>query len=240
MSNEIPDMATDDVKPYCFWHPDTASEETYHQLVTRYPDMAYTVGRACAVAGYDRLYHKLDILPEISIAEEARESLSKVGSKAIYDHIMRQPICYAVLDDYTRSINHQNPRSPAFMNGDTAVRSTLDVTAAMKGFLDFGDTFFDIAEDGHMAEVGTHVYYYASQDTLPPEHVELLYTPLPFHLPTIKKDPLIVMAAYEGNLDRYLRLRRPRMVEREHAAILRGIYHNTTFAKWWSLQEDAD
>ncbi|OIW33313.1 hypothetical protein CONLIGDRAFT_651942 [Coniochaeta ligniaria NRRL 30616] len=203
MSNEVPDMATDDVKPYCYWHPDTASEETYHQLVKRYPEMAYSVGRACAVAGYDGLYHKLDILPEVSTAEEARERSSlMVGSKAIFDHIMRQPICYAVLDDYTRSINHQNPRSPAFMNGDTAVRSTLDVTA-----------------------------------TLPREHVELFYTPLPYHLPTIAKDPLIVMAAYEGNLDRYLRLRRPTMVEHERLTVLRGIYHNTTFAKWWSLQE---
>ncbi|KAJ4398157.1 hypothetical protein N0V85_006354 [Neurospora sp. IMI 360204] len=245
MSNEVPDMATDDVKPYCFWHPDTASEETYRRLATRYPDMAYSVGRACAVAGYDGLYHELDILPEVSIAEEARESsAAKAGSKAIFDHIMKQPVCYAVLDDYTRSVHHQNPRSPAFMNGDTAVRSTLDVTIAPKDlFAPFaeGDDDkqfdFNIAEDRHIGEVSTYQAFYYSQTTLPPEHVGLLYSPLPSHLPTTIKDPLIVMAAYEGNVDRYVRLRRPHMVLQEHGAVLRGIYHNTTFAKWWSLQE---
>ncbi|KAK3948106.1 hypothetical protein QBC32DRAFT_318166 [Pseudoneurospora amorphoporcata] len=69
-----------------------------------------------------------------------------------------------------------------------------------------------------------------------PEYVELFYTPLPLHLPTMVKDPLIIMAAYGGNLDRYLRLRRPEMIMGEHGAVLRGIYYNTTFAKWWSLQ----
>lgn len=247
MSNEVPDMPTDDVKPYCIWYPDTANEETYRLLVKRYPDMVYSVGRACAVAGYDGLYHELDILPEVSIAEEARESsTANAGSKAIFEHIMKQPICYAVLDDYTRSVHHQNPRSPAFMNGDTAVRSTLDVTVAPEDsnwkdrrFLDAWFPF-DIAEDDHIAEVTTHASFFEPQGTLPPEHVELLYSPLPSHLPTIIKDPLIVMAAYEGNLDRYLRLRRPDWVMQEHGAILRGIYHNTTFAKWWSLQPRED
>jgi hypothetical protein len=249
MSNEIPEMATDEVKPYCFWHPDIANEDTYRQLIKRYPDpkLAYSVGRACAVAGYDQLYHELDILPDVSIAEEARESFtlsntvrSKVGSKAIFDHIMRQPICYAVMDDYTRTINHHNPRSPAFINGDTAVRSTLDVTVSLKDYYTFGDPLFDITEDGHISETGTHRHFLESQGTLPSKHVELLYVPLPPHLPisTTFKDPLILMAAYEGNLDRYLRLRRPRMVEHERSAVLRGIYHNTTFAKWWSLQDD--
>lgn len=241
MSNQIPKMATDDAKPYCFWHPDVPSENTLRQLAKRYPEMAYLVGRACAVAGYEGLYHELSLLPEVSIAEEARES-DKPGSKAIFEYIMKQPVCYAVLDDYTRSVNHQNPRCPAFMNGDTAVRSTLDVTVNPEdhryrtiNYNPYYDSCpFDIAEDDHIGLVTTHIY--AGQDTLPPQHVELLYSPLPLHLPTMMKDPLIIMAAYEGNLDRYLRLRRPRMVMGEHGAVLRGIYHNTTFAKWWSLQ----
>ena len=128
MSNEVPDMASDEAKPYCIWYPEVASEDTYRRLVKAYPDMVYTVGRACAVAGYDKLYYELNILPEVSIAEEARDSASaKAGSKAIFDHIMSQPVCYAVLDDYTRSANLNKPRCPAFMNGDTAVRSLLDI-----------------------------------------------------------------------------------------------------------------
>lgn len=241
MSNEIPDIATDDVRPYCFWHPNTASEETYRQLAKRYPEMAYSVGRACAVAGYDRLYHELDILPEISIAEEARAASAKPGSKSIFDHIMRLPVCYAVLDDYTRSVNHQNPRSPALMNGDTAVRSTLDVAISMIAYDGYKESccdYFDIAEDGHISEYSNSWFLSLLPGRLAPEYLEPFYTPLTSHLPTINKDPLIVMAAYEGNLDRYLRLRRPRMVEQKNGAVLRGIYHNTTFAKWWSLQDN--
>lgn len=45
------------------------------------------------------------------------------------------------------------------------------------------------------------------------------------------------MAAYKGNLDRYIRLRRPRMLKEEFEAVIRGIYHNTTLTKWWSLQD---
>lgn len=77
MSNEVPDRATNNVKPYCIWYPDLASEDTYRRLAKRCPDMIYAVGRACAVAGYDKLYHDLDILPEVSIAEEARDNGGK-------------------------------------------------------------------------------------------------------------------------------------------------------------------
>jgi hypothetical protein len=68
MSNEVPEMPTDNVRPYCIWYPDIASENTYRQVAKLCPEMRYTVGRACAVAGYDKLYHELDLLPEASIA----------------------------------------------------------------------------------------------------------------------------------------------------------------------------
>jgi hypothetical protein len=42
------------------------------------------------------------------------------------------------------------------------------------------------------------------------------------------------MAAYEGNVDRYHRLRRPVMVESEQKAVIRGIYHSTSFAMYWT------
>ena len=65
--------------------------------------------------------------------------------------------------------------------------------------------------------------------------VTLLYSPLPSDLPAfiINKDELILMAAYEGNVDRYVRLRRPYFLDKEVACIVRGIYHNTSFASWW-------
>ncbi|CBF71445.1 hypothetical protein AN6781.2 [Aspergillus nidulans FGSC A4] len=37
----------------------------------QYPSMRYQVGRACAAAGYFDLYKELDLLPDVSIAEEA-------------------------------------------------------------------------------------------------------------------------------------------------------------------------
>lgn len=44
------------------------------------------------------------------------------------------------------------------------------------------------------------------------------------------------MAAYYGDIDRYSRLRRPRLIKSEMACVVRGIYHNSMFAKWWSFQ----
>ncbi|KAB5571727.1 hypothetical protein GE09DRAFT_1282248 [Coniochaeta sp. 2T2.1] len=44
-------------------------------LARRYPQMRYQVGRACAVAGYTDLYKELGLLPDITIAEEAQDSV---------------------------------------------------------------------------------------------------------------------------------------------------------------------
>lgn len=47
------------------------------------------------------------------------------------------------------------------------------------------------------------------------------------------------MAAYDGNADRYARLMDPReMGQTEVFCVIRGIYHNTIFARWWSDQLD--
>jgi len=94
MSDIIPEMKEADEFPYCIWYPDVASEDTYRQLVERYPQLRYLVGRACAVAGYTQLYHELDLLPEVSIAEEAREN----GATAVFNHIMASTTKYAVLN----------------------------------------------------------------------------------------------------------------------------------------------
>ncbi|KAL4944050.1 hypothetical protein BDV06DRAFT_220627 [Aspergillus oleicola] len=81
-------------------------------------------------------------------------------------------------------------------------------------------------------------------DTRPPEGHEraipYLYSPLPDELPSgVHKDPLLLYAAYVGNIDRYVRLRDPtHMIKHELECIIRGIYHDTMFAKWWSLQPD--
>lgn len=123
MSNMIPDMASQEVVPYCIWYPDVATEDTYRKLYHRYPEMRYHIGRACAVAGYGKLYNELDLLPDVSIAEEARGN----GKLDIFEHITSHPVRYTVMNDYQRSVDLQNPRPGACLNGDTAVRSSLEL-----------------------------------------------------------------------------------------------------------------
>lgn len=69
------------------------------------------------------------------------------------------------------------------------------------------------------------------------EKTKLLYSPLPPDLPTMRKDLLIQMAAYEGNIDRYARLIRRRSMNRsEVTCVIRGIVHHTMFARCWADQ----
>ncbi|TGO85154.1 hypothetical protein BPOR_0425g00010 [Botrytis porri] len=89
--------------------------------------------------------------------------------------------------------------------------------------------YLNITEDHGVSETSSAQ---AHGHPLAPEHVSLLYSPLPIHLPTTNKDALILHAAYEGNIDRYARLRRPVMMKGETEAIVRGTYHNTSFARW--------
>ncbi|KAB5551196.1 hypothetical protein GE09DRAFT_1190136 [Coniochaeta sp. 2T2.1] len=126
---------------------------------------------------------------------------------------MSQPVRYRVMDDYTRTVNLQDPEAWACLNGNTALRPPL-------------------VEDGRgpwHREVRENI-------NLPRDFVHLFHSPLPRDLPTTRKDNLIVMAAYEGNVDRYARLRRPAMVRNEEEAVIRGIYHSTMFAKYWSTE----
>lgn len=65
-----------------------------------------------------------------------------------------------------------------------------------------------------------------------PKALELLYKPLPRDLPTVDKGILILTATWSENVHRYARLRRPRKVSGEEQCVVRGIYHDTFFAKW--------
>lgn len=234
MSDIIPaglDPNDKETTPYCIWYPDVASEETYGELARRYPELRYHVGRACAVAGYTGLYRRLGLLPDVSIAEEARDN----GSTEIFEDIVSSPVRYRVMDDYTLSVNLSNPISPAFLNADTAVRSTLMRTIPLED-LPRSTTYhhFNITDDFNIADIA---WDEQNLTPVPPDaaDVTLLYSPLPADLPalTVDKDLLILMAAFEGNIDRYHRLRRPRPVEGETHCVVRGIYHHTSFAKWW-------
>ncbi|KAF4830903.1 hypothetical protein CGCTS75_v005730 [Colletotrichum tropicale] len=264
MSNRIPDMDSDqpDDMPYCIWYPDLPSEDTLRELVRCFPAMAYQAARACAVAGHTELYKELSvqILPEVSIAEEAREN----GNHAIFNMIMEAPCRYKVFDDYNRTINTTTPK-PAFLNGDTAIRPYLLETQAfgppvgrmddeegdsepdddeldpwgLSPSLGFIQTRFNITEDMNIDLDGNGGIPGLITSVVPnsdDEALKILCQPLPVDLTTCHKDLLILMAAYNGDIDRYHRLRRPRLLDHEIGCIVRGIYHNTTFAQWWKSQ----
>lgn len=238
MSNEVPNQMSPKHVPYCIWYPDVPSEDTCRRLAQQYPDMKYHVGRTCAVAGYVGLYRELDLLPDVAIAEEAREA--GPISLEIFEDITLRLIRYSVMDDYKLKVNLDNPRQGAFINCDTAVKSMLEIREDVRhAFEPYVSKYrslrsnFDITEDDSIDDHDTTAQH---NPPLAECHVPLLYSPLPLDLPTMNKDVLILMAAYEGNVDRYVRLRRPRMIPEEAEAVIRGIYHNTTFAKWWSLE----
>ncbi|KAA8644266.1 uncharacterized protein ATNIH1004_008465 [Aspergillus tanneri] len=145
--------------PYCIWYPDIAQEETYREVARWYPNLRY---------------QELDLLPDVSIAEESRES-GVDGARQIFDIIMASPTRYAVINNLHRSVC-PHTKTPAFLNGDTAVHWILEARSYPSHALPL---YPDIKEDC----------------------AKLLFTPLPPDLPTFKKDLLIQMAAYEGNFD---------------------------------------
>lgn len=241
MSNIIPEMTHAEEFPYCIWYPTLASEDTYRQLAQRYSQTRYNVGRACAVAGYTKLFCELDLLPDVHIAEEARDN----GSHDIYEIITAHRDLFSIMNDYDRTINTESAaRSSSRLNGDTAVCSILGIKRQhqrphtdpllqdwwMKDMEEC--KYFNITEDFC---VDTSNYappsYIASQDLA----VNYLYTPLPSDLPPLQKDLLILSAAYYGDVDRYWRLRRPAFLVQERSCIIRGIYHNSLFAQSWAI-----
>ncbi|ODM21536.1 hypothetical protein SI65_02380 [Aspergillus cristatus] len=148
---------------------------------------------------------------------------------------MATRVRYKVMDDYEHTVDLEDPFMPAFLNGDTAVRWTLQDRYAVPTYArerPFAQP--DIEEDWHLNLENADIPE-ESMD-LSYDEAKLLYTPLPPDLPTMKNELLIRMAAYEGNIDRYARLMRPRMSWDELGCVLRGIYHHTMFARWWADQ----
>ncbi|KAL4744143.1 hypothetical protein BDV11DRAFT_210799 [Aspergillus similis] len=244
MSGVIPTISLPEEMPYCIWYPDVPKEETLRALVQRYPVMLYQVARACAIAGYTDLYKELDILPEVHVAEEAGYAAvqrNSKGSQEIYDLILSHPVKFEIMNDYTRTVDVTGRRA-AFLNGDTAVYSSLTARSKYYGPRDvkrdampwnvycIEPPYFNITEDWGIDD------HDSKAPEAPEDYVPWIYNPLPADLPFINKDKLIQVAAYNGEIDRYARLRRPQMLIDEWALVVHGIYHNPIFAKWWSTQ----
>lgn len=178
--------------------------------------------------GCTKLYLELGLKPDVSIAEEARDS-GAVGQD-IFDIIMTTPERFAVMDDYTKSVNENDFRRGACLIGDTAVRSCVEEKTALddRELCVFDTEYFDITED---SSIGLEESFAETSTQMESTILSLLYKPFPHDLPAINKDILILKAAYEGNMERYVRLRRPSLIKKEQFCLERGIYHSTTFAK---------
>ncbi|CAG7561896.1 unnamed protein product [Fusarium equiseti] len=223
MSNQVPDKMDESEEPYCIWHPDLATEDTYRALALKFPSMRYQVGRACAAAGYYTLFKELELFPEVSIAEEARESQTE-GGKLIYDEIMAHKSRYAIMNDCKRSVEEEEEdyECPAYLNGDT--ENLLPCIEE--------DMHLDIEKQDLDEEHGT----------LSNQEAKLLWQPLPQDLPTVKKTLLLQMAAYDGNIERYVRLAGGgrTLSELDMECVQRGILHHSMFARWWADQIKED
>ena len=60
---------------YCIWYPDSPSEDTCLKLYEQHPFLKYQIARVCVHYGYNKLFKKLDILPEeglLTIAENTK------------------------------------------------------------------------------------------------------------------------------------------------------------------------
>ncbi|KFY35723.1 hypothetical protein V494_05658 [Pseudogymnoascus sp. VKM F-4513 (FW-928)] len=238
MSDVVPGrelMSNKESYPYCIWHPGVASEDTYRKLAATYPDMRYQVGRACAVAGYAQLYHELNLLPDPCIAEEAREaSRDNDGSRHIFEQIMAAPVRYSVFNDYDLTIALDSPKPGAFLNADTAVVATLKERKKYQRYFQ-SKGYFNITEDLGIGLKGVRI----KPAILTDDETDLLVSPLPFDLPTMNKDLLILASAYEGNVDRYARLRRKgRSVKYEVQCLVPGLYRSTAMAFWLDRNPD--
>jgi hypothetical protein len=144
------------------------------------------------------------------------------------------------MDDYRRTVNLANPRAGACLNGNTAISPPPDKRNGDGDQHWIWPRYFDITEEWSDRPRTMDRPWDPSrtQDThLPRKFTNLLHSPLPPDLPTALKDDLILMAAYEGNVDRYHRLRRPIMIKTEQEAVIRGIYHSTSFAMYWDKHD---
>ncbi|KAL2827124.1 hypothetical protein BDW59DRAFT_160410 [Aspergillus cavernicola] len=173
MSNRVPVMSPEHF-PYYFWYPEAA----------------------LGFGDYFGLYNELCLLPDVAIAEEARDS--KAG-QAIYEAIMKGPVQYAYMDDYNCCLR-LHPLASAYLNRDTCVHSTLDKKQSLGLYGDsplLTEVVIDITEDCCI-DINGVIPYVRPVD---PHAVALLSSPLPADLPTVDKDLLTLMAAWSGNIN---------------------------------------
>jgi hypothetical protein len=151
---------------------------------------------------------------------------------------MAAPIRFGVMSDYERTAQLHTPKVGASLNADTAVLATLKIRKAFAKHYSLMDTpwaYLNITEDEGIDEQTVMVKPHELTDS----EIALFVSPLPTDLPTMHKDLLILVAAFEGNLDRYARLRRPgQTIDFELQCVLPGVYKSFAMASWLDRNPD--
>ncbi|OAQ98304.1 hypothetical protein LLEC1_03592 [Akanthomyces lecanii] len=213
MSSIVPDMGDDGaVLPHCTWHPETADGGNV-------PQGGRWDARSSGTAWRGWL------------SPRRRRHRSEGGE--IFKLIIAQPVRFAFMSDYENKLC-ERPRQGASLNGDAAVVCVLRLRSENPTNVpDAWPSHWDIDEDGYIGDEDVGHMGEGHSGTITALEIELLGKSLRADLPTVNKDVLILMAAYEGNMDRYARLARPDLIRGEEACIVRDIYHSTCFVKWW-------
>lgn len=154
---------------------------------------------------------------------------------ANYDAIMRAEVKYNAVDNYTREAISPTPGN---LNGHTIIQPYLDIRFELNYkwtlYMNYKWTLytsihwemlpasFYLVEDGRLDEKSNPEerteWPFVTKMPFPVSDIEnlpLLYNPLPKDLPTLHKDLLILTAAFCGDIDRYVRLRRPTVIRTE-------------------------
>jgi hypothetical protein len=105
----------------------------------------------------------------------------------MFQDIMNRHTRYAVMDDYTLSVNSESSQAGVSLNGDTAVHSLLDYRRTLDQTRNYTQ-YFDITEDRRASEHSSD----KNPGTLTLAKVCLPHSPLPRDLPTVNKDLLIL------------------------------------------------
>ncbi|KAJ5176495.1 uncharacterized protein N7482_002372 [Penicillium canariense] len=156
---------------------------------------------------YTSLYLELDLLPEVAIVEEARDNLA--SGKAIYETRLGGTVWMTIITVYTYPYVWEPISTATYVCGLCSIKP-------------------------YRWGIRTVLFCRALCLILPrtgASMLRLLCELLSADLPTVDKNLLILMVAWLGNIDRYVRLRRLTMIDGEMPYVIRGIYYYPFFAK---------
>lgn len=212
MSNRIPDMRALTTSRIAYRIP--ASQATFQELLQRCSQMAYFVGRVCAIAGDTDMYRERDLHPEGYNAEESYDD----GGLTVINALISQPIKYRVLNA-TKGLLIMELRVSwlsrlTHASGSCLIHSRASSVQPAAKFSTIR-TLVSIYVSSILPGISVDAYICVPWNVDQEIVLLLLYSPLPADLTTIQRDIIVSAAAYCGDFG--------------------GICYSASFASWWSF-----